>query len=307
MADHRRMLVVLPSTGISLADGDIDELVKRTLDVGERTAGDAARAVVDLTLAGKIRALGERALAKSFDSLSTHDKESMIASARVVVHALVRRMLASAQVRDAALPYLRCYEERDAALESLRSSDGPFAVGVVYAAHPYVPDFYISLARFHSHLLDEKRAEFVRLAAALGARSIRLAQSEDETRSAGARAGLAGTNVADVGLGGARHSKSASSFDLSATFEPPAARPTLPNKLRWIHHEPLWQAMAEARLAHGATSFAVSFSYDQDFGVDAAAQLAIEGIGLKAGGKVTHTKSVSQTYEIEFWPQQRER
>jgi hypothetical protein len=49
------MLVVLPSTGISLTDGEIDELVKRTLEIGERTAADKARAVADLTIAGKIR------------------------------------------------------------------------------------------------------------------------------------------------------------------------------------------------------------------------------------------------------------
>lgn len=301
------MLVVLPSTGISLGDAEIDELVKRTLAVGERTAGDAARAVVDLTLAGRIRALGERALAKSFDSLSTHDKESMISSARLVIHTLVRRMLGTAAVRDAALPFLRCYDEHDASLDTLRSSDGQFAVGVVYAAHPYVPDFYVSLARFHAHLLDEKRAEFVRLAAALGARSIRLAQSEGESRTIGATIGIDGTNVADVGAGAARHTRSAATFDLSAKFERPSSRPTLPNNLHWIHHEPLWQAMAEARLKHGATSFAVSFTYDQDFGVDAAAQLAIEGVGLKAGGKFAHTKSVAQMYEIEFWPQKYDR
>jgi hypothetical protein len=165
----------------------------------------------------------------------------------------------------------------------------------------------VSFARFHSHLLDEKRAEFVRLAAALGARSIRLVQSEDERRVVGAQAGVNGTNIADVGLGAAKHKRSAASFDLSATFERPSSRPTLPKNLHWIAHEPLWQAMAEARLHHGASSFAVSFTYDQDFGVDAAAQLAIEGVGLKAGGKIMHTQSVSQMYEVEFWPRQRDR
>ena len=75
----------------------------------------------------------------------------------------------------------------------------------------------------------------------------------------------------------------------------------MPPNLVWYHHEPLWKALCDARLAHGVSSFKVGFSYKSDFGIDASLCAKIEGIGLKVGGTFEGSEMVEQEYEVTFW------
>jgi hypothetical protein len=184
-------------------------------------------------------------------------------------------------------------------LQHLRSADGSFAPGVVYSSHPRDAGFFIRVAEYHPYLLQDKRAEFVRLAGALGAVRIKLTDGQKQKREANAHAKV---ERAGQHLKGqfAEKERNEASFDLSATFEGTDVAPAIPPEMRWFSGEPLWQAMAEARMKHRAKTFKVRFSYEQDFDVSAelSGKLAIAGVSI--GGHFSEFESVSQEYEVEF-------
>ncbi len=245
----------------------------------------------DARLARTIRADG-------FEALGDVDKRYVYAATQPMLVELMKKMLKSQLFRENALD-VQLLNEGDARLDDLACSDGSFLVGQVYVAHPYSPTLFLSMSRFHKYLLDEKRAEFMQLAMHLGARSITLVQAERSHAEGGVEAGVSGV----AGAKASGSSTSASNFDLSATYDHmPSTSPRLPDRLVWYHHEPLWQAMAAGRLEGGLSSHRVSFSYNDDFGVDASICATIEGMGFKAGGKFQESQAICQTYDLTFWP-----
>jgi hypothetical protein len=182
---------------------------------------------------------------------------------------------------------------------------GRFDERVVYAEHPADPEHFVPLAVFHPHLVQEKRAELTRLAASLGAREIRLVDSSRRDRaSSGSGDGVVpvrGVPV-DVKAGGGSRAATSETFSLSARMPKPTHAPSVPEGLRWLSHEPLWQAMAETRLRQRAISFEVQFRYAHDFGVDGRLAAKLAGFGLSAGGSFSEMERIEQEYEVEFHP-----
>lgn len=183
-------------------------------------------------------------------------------------------------------------------------SRGRFHAAVAYAVHPADPNHFIPIADFHSYLLQEKRAEFLRIAGALGAKNVRQTQREHSVKStranvtAEAPAAVSANAQAAVAAGSA----SKSLFNLSASFQSTARPDQLPENLRWYHQEPLWQAMAETRINNKAMSFELTFRYQQDFQVNASLVAGIERLGLSIGGSFETMLEVEQECIVEFHP-----
>jgi hypothetical protein len=308
-----KLIAVVPAGRSELTREQIDVIVRDALRVpplppgGEgfvETARRGIRAATPLSIFSAVDdALVRRTIElQGFEALSEYDKRRIYENTRALLADLVKGLLVDYPALGTSSTILALAPD-DPQLAGLRTADGSFVVRQVYAVHPYDPSFYLPMARFHRHLLEEKRAEFVRLMTSLGARSVNLVHDEQESESASADAGVTGTGFADVGAKASAKRSAASRFTLAMSIdEKPQWPPALPERLQWYHHEPLWQAMAEARLNFGASAFKVKFSYENDFGIDASVCATVEGVGLKVGGKFDAGQSIAQQYEVKFWP-----
>lgn len=204
-------------------------------------------------------------------------------------------------------PELRTVGADDLALASLRAlGSSGFALNTVYVAHPHDPTSYVQLAHFHRYLLDEKRAEFERIAVALGAKEIRMVENDSANRSAKVEGAIAapiqGVEV-EVGARARRQSSEETSFQLTASYDEPSGMPYLPENLRWLPSEPQWQSMVEARV--GSTTVRrrrITFRYSSDYSVNAGLVAKVQGLGFSAGGSFEAMRSVEVDYEVEFYP-----
>lgn len=206
------------------------------------------------------------------------------------------------------LPELQVFRASDIP-ENLSSVDEHFYVGIVYVAHPAQPNFYIRMADFHQYLIQEKRAEFVKLASALGAKEIRLVEKEKSQRGMSGEVSASVPQVGDsVDLG--FHSASGSTIDTNFNIgvqgaDVPYGFPKIPSGLKWLKMEPLWATMASARLENWITKYNVTFSYNSDFDINAELSAKILNTGLKCGGTFKAFRSIQQEYEVIFFPKDR--
>lgn len=306
---HLKLISIVPAVGDPCTLAQLDDIVRAVLDVpSDATASDGmldrVRIAARYAVVGGVFADNARIALKissgGFAALSKSDRRNVYERAQPVLIELARRLLDRDAVRRGGLEVAMLSED-DPRLRTLRCSDGTFALRHVYAAHPHERGTYLPLARFHRYLIDEKRAELVNLASSLGARSLSLLDAQGVRKSGGVSAGIAGAK----GFEGNADANASSASEFTLSFlaeEQPLTSPTLPVKLVWFNHEPLWRAMADARISRGITKYTVSFSHDSDFGIDANLCAKVAGMGLELGGKFQQSESIKQTYEVTFWP-----
>ena len=298
VAAHTKLLVVRPKGEAALtpSKSHLEELVRtllgtRELSMVEKVARSASPLIALLTaLPGRLR--GKVTPAQVDDAMP-------------VLVELVRRLIEGhPELID---PELQVLTEASSELDRLRVlGDASFFTNVVYAMHPHAPGAYVRLAHFHRYLLDDKRAEFERIAASLGAREIRMIE-----RATSASEGAGGATVSvptsagvvDVGGKGLRRAASDEHFSLEASFAKPASAPSLPPGLRWLPSEPQWQALVDARVGDTTlTRRRVTFRYASDYAIHAALAAKLQGVGLSCGGTFEEMRSVELDYLVEFHP-----
>jgi hypothetical protein len=295
---HSKLLVVRPKGEAALtpSKAQLEELVHtllgtRPMSTVEKLARSASPLIALLTtLPGRLR--GQVTPAQVDDAMP-------------VLVELVRRLLEGHP--ELVDPELQVLSESSTDLDRLRVlGDASFFTNVVYAMHPQAPGAYLRLAHFHRYLLDDKRAEFERIAASLGAREIRMIERSvsGNAASGGATIGVpTQSGVVDVGASGGRRSASDERFSLEASFAPPSSAPSLPPGLRWLPSEPQWQAMVDARLGDTTvTRRRVTFRYASDYAVHGALAAKLQGVGLSCGGTFEEMRSVELDYLVEFHP-----
>ena len=266
--------------------------------VGQVTLGDVGIAVALAALPGIGATAATDALMKRFRS----SPRKALRPVNVIAFALGQVF------RDdpsGLMPEAQTWSSDAVAEAGLRCMHGRFAEGHAYVAHPAADDLYALMGTAHDKLLADKRAEALRLAAALGAKSIRLVEASHKRIAGTARAGLEvpvkGVPV-DVGAEAGVHAESSRDFSLESTFGPIRAVPCIPTKVHWYHHEPMWQAMAETRLSHDSLTFKMLFNYTDDFGIDASVAAKVAGFGYSLGASFSAMRRVEQEYEVEFHP-----
>jgi hypothetical protein len=309
----RQLLVVLPDGRYVPDDEHLEQLL---YDLAEAKPPSKTHRVVAGTLnfvfrvklesqlhnlARDLRKLNKGELGD--DALTDSAKEFRGAYVRSIMHVLKPLLKSLLAVNsDRALPDLRVYSEGEPRLAELSSADGRFLTNVVYSAHPGDQNFFVRLADYHSFLLNEKRGEFLRLAGALGAKSIRLAETDAREQKATATF-AAGDGSAKFESKLKMRDRTDSMFTLASEFDRPGTRvrPHVPDRLRWIQLEPLWSAMAQVRLANWQLKHRVVFDYSNDFSVDAKLAARVGTLGLSCGGSFHGAHSVRQEYEVEFF------
>lgn len=305
------LIAVVPKDTEYLTGDELDQIVRALLLVPEPSKAalvfDTVRRVTTGTGIGSIddARLLYTLEREGFHALAEVDRRHIYTAVRLPMRALVRAYLAQAPDHFAGAGVLML-RTNDPRLSTLRCVGRGFAMRHVYAAHPHESGLYIPISQFHSYLLEEKRSEFLRLMTSLGARSVRLTHAQSEETAARVNAGVEGVKGVDVGAKAGMRASKGTRFSLEMSIEePPTRPPAVPSNLIWFHHEPMWQALCDARLTYGATSFKVGFAYKSDFGVDASLCAKIAGMGLEVGGNFEENESVEQEYEVTFWPRGR--
>jgi hypothetical protein len=193
---------------------------------------------------------------------------------------------------------------RDEAMELGESVTGDFVPGFAYKAHPMDPRMFIPVSSFHHWVLEDKKAEFLRICASLGARTLELVEHARDESGRGFDVGVKEpTGRVDVGASHAREHEASEVFSMRyLSGRSPGTAPRLPKGLRWFPHEPLWQAMGETRIKHGASSLDVKFTQNDHFGLSTSVAAGIERMGFSLGGTFRRAHTVSHGYRVEFWP-----
>lgn len=157
--------------------------------------------------------------------------------------------------------------------------------GILYIGHPAKPDVYYTTAEFHRVTFEHKFSEAIRLLMHLGATEIVVEHvrgwSRDFSGNISVPIPSAETTIG-ANAGGSAGQKESLLFKASLDG---TTTPKLPTHLSWFPHEPTWQSIAEARIDFGLRDFALSVTYNDDYGVNAGLKAAISKAGLDVGGK----------------------
>jgi hypothetical protein len=157
--------------------------------------------------------------------------------------------------------------------------------GVLYIGHPAKPNVYYTTAEFHRVTFEHKFSEAIRLLMHLGATEIVVEHVRGWSRdfSSSISASIPSAQLT-VGAHAGGNEIQRESLLFKATLDG-TTTPKLPTQLAWFPHEPTWQTIAEARIEFGLRDFALSVTYNDDYGVNAGLKAAISKVGLDVGGK----------------------
>jgi len=163
---------------------------------------------------------------------------------------------------------------------------------VLYVGHPADPRRYLPIGDFHRSLFEHKVAEAMRLLVGLGATDLEVSHvfGWTSTSEVGVSAGGVIEGIRVDANGKVGKTKGHSQQVMAKMTLSPRGEPRLPSDLIWYVHEPLWKAIAEARLSASLESFELDIIYKDDFQVSAKLGAKIASIGLELGGSFTEHK-----------------
>jgi hypothetical protein len=179
-----------------------------------------------------------------------------------------------------------CLAITTAEAKTLRFANGHPLKKVVYAADPALAGSYHPIATFHQILFESKVAEGLRFLSGLGATETAIEYIDGFERAAGVD--ITGSDVGGVEVGGTFDVRTQHRSSARTTMKlTPTGAPRIADDLVWLHSEPLWMAIAHARLESGLRSFSLELAYKDDFGVNAKLKARIATAGLELGGNFT--------------------
>jgi hypothetical protein len=157
--------------------------------------------------------------------------------------------------------------------------------GVLYIGHPAIHNVYYTIAEFHRVTFAHKFSEAINILLHLGATEINVEHIHGWSRDFSANISVP-IPSADASVGAQAGAKSAQkdSILFKASLDG-TDTPTLPPKLVWYPHEPTWEMIANARMQFGLREFALSVTYNDDFGINAGLKATASRAGLDLGGK----------------------
>jgi hypothetical protein len=167
--------------------------------------------------------------------------------------------------------------------EKLSTPLGEWRQRVLYAVNPVDPCLYYQVDEFHEHVLAHKANELWRLLQCLGAVEIEVKATTVRTLSVGANASIAeGSDKA--GLRASMSEKGEHVYHQKARFRP-TQPPHVPDGLRWLKEEPVWQDIVDGRLKGSRLDFDVTLKASKDYSVNVDLVAKAKAAGFEIGGK----------------------
>ncbi|MCW5790249.1 MAG: hypothetical protein KIT72_07505 [Polyangiaceae bacterium] len=176
--------------------------------------------------------------------------------------------------------------------------------GSVYMQHPLDDKSYVPWSDFARIVAAEKEAAFLQLAAALGAKSIKLTsiQTNDKRGKLGVSVKLPDV-AAELGFK-ANFDKSGHVIsEIVKEFNrPPFSEPRVPERLRaWVDFAPELRIMETDRIESNVAKSQVRLEFSQSLGLGGELSAKLAGRGLSGGGEFRALSHSFWSYEVEYF------
>jgi hypothetical protein len=176
--------------------------------------------------------------------------------------------------------------------------------GDVYIQHPISQDRYISPIEFSRTICAEKEAAFLTLAAALGARSIKLTSIQSNDTKGIFNSKFKAPEIAAVLGFSANFDKSGNIIkEVVKEFNRPSfKKPYIPSQLvKWVDFDPDLRTMAFDRVEANAARSNIKLEFSQNLGLGGELSARIADRGFSAGGKFNAVARSIWSFEVEYF------
>lgn len=175
--------------------------------------------------------------------------------------------------------------------------------GEIFVQHPTSPNHYILASEYSRWAAREKEAAFRRLAAALGAKEIRLVSAEVKSSSRGIKTSIPLQQIANqIGISAQFDKKNSLVKGVHSKFGKPSSSPKIPQDLEsWVDADPDLKTMAYGRLEANLEYDKVTLEFYEKTGVSGEIAAKLMSKELSFGNKQEDTVHSIWHYEIEYW------
>lgn len=181
--------------------------------------------------------------------------------------------------------------------------DSDPANGAIYCKHPFDHNRYITPSSAQVRLVEEKMFAFTELAAALGAKEIRVTLDDKSSQRSEIKA-LYDQIINKVGFSAASQYSYASKTEVHRTYDKPKRAPYIPDRLQaWVESDPHLQSMATERIEHGLSTQNVLFEVKEMVNLDAKVTARLTAYGFNIGGEFEKVTNTSWAFTVDFWEQ----
>ena len=176
--------------------------------------------------------------------------------------------------------------------------------GMLYLQHPVNERFYISPGEFSRSVCSEKEAAFLRLAASLGAKSIKLISIQSNETKGFFGGGLKLPEVAaDLGFRATFDKEGNLIKETVKEFNRPNfSKPSIPEQLAgWVSFDPDLRTMASDRIEANVAKSNVKLEFSQSIGLGGEISAKIADRGFLVGGGFKATTRSIWLFEVEYF------
>lgn len=176
--------------------------------------------------------------------------------------------------------------------------------GSFYVQHPIKNKAYISPSEFSRSICAEKEAAFLRLAAALGAKSIQLTSIQtNDTRGIFSSKLKASEVAAEFGFKANFDRSGAVIKEIVKEFNRPSfSKPFVPDELKdWVDFDPDLRTMATDRIEANVARANIKLEFSQNLGLGGELSAKIADRGFSTCGKFKSVARSVWTFEVEYF------
>lgn len=176
--------------------------------------------------------------------------------------------------------------------------------GDIYIQHPINKSFYISPSEFSRTICSEKEAAFLRLAATLGAKSIRLNSIQTNDTKGFFNSKFSAPEIAaDLGFNATFDKNGSVMKEVVKEFNRPKFKdPFVPEDLkRWVEFDTDLRTMSSDRIEANASRCTVKLEYSQNLGLGGELSAKIADRGFNAGGNFKSMSKSIWSFDVEYY------
>ncbi|MGJ3248681.1 MAG: hypothetical protein ACFE0I_21720 [Elainellaceae cyanobacterium] len=178
--------------------------------------------------------------------------------------------------------------------------------GEILVQHPVAKDLYLIPTKYSARIAKEKESAFIRIAASLGAKELRLISAEvKERRGRWGSSFPVSQAAAQIGIS-ADYDKSGRVLESTySRFGKPNSLPKVPAELQgWVDSNPDLKAMVHGRLHANLELHRVTLEFSERTGIGGEIAVKIFDKGLSS--KSRHEQLVHSVweFEVEYWPKE---
>lgn len=175
--------------------------------------------------------------------------------------------------------------------------------GSFYVSHPFLENVFIRPAEYNKTLAKEKEAAFIRLAAALGAKSIHLnSVTINQTNQFLGKKIKPSFLAPQLGIKATFDEKGELVKDVYKQYHKPKKAPSVPPSLeRWVKLDPALRQLAHDRIDLNLATVKVSLQYKETKTVGSEIAAALAGRKFEIGGKIEKIQESTWQFFIEFF------